>query len=60
MESVKQETVGDLVRDINAALQRMGAKNSHRHLLIRLGNAVVTLAHRLEAGQIREVERPRV
>jgi len=40
------ETIGDLVRELDAAIGRMSKSNPHRSLLIRVGNALVSVAQK--------------
>lgn len=45
--STRIETVGDIVKDIQTAVQRMGVKNPHRAVLMRAGSALISLAQRV-------------
>ena len=44
---MSEETVGEIVRDIQTAVQRMGVSNPHRRVLMRAGTALISLAKRL-------------
>ena len=61
MNEPKLMTVGEIVTDIQAAVQRMGVNNPHRALLMRCGNALISLAQRvppLEPTEIVQIEEP--
>ena len=49
--SWEPETVGEIIEDIKAAVQRMGKGNPHRALLIRAGTALISMARRLSKDE---------
>jgi hypothetical protein len=42
----QEQTVGELVQEIRTAVNRMGVNNPHRYLLMRVGNALISVAKR--------------
>jgi hypothetical protein len=46
------KTVGEIVRDIQGAVQRMGVNNPHRRVLIDAGSALISMAKRLAPVEV--------